>query len=93
MKLEKKRFADVVLLKFVGEFDTFNLPMFSERVDRMLNAGDVFYVLDVRLLTFINSSALGYLIKMSKRVMAPTTLLLSTTMRRRKFCFRNKPAA
>jgi len=34
----------------------------------MIEAGDVLYVLDVRLLTFINSSALGYLIKMSKRV-------------------------
>jgi anti-sigma B factor antagonist len=68
MKLEKKRFGDVVVLKFVGEFDTFNLPMFSERVDRMLDAGDSLFILDVRLLTFINSSALGYLIRMSKRV-------------------------
>jgi anti-sigma B factor antagonist len=68
MKLEKKQFGDVVLLKFVGEFDTFNLPMFGERVDRMIDSGNVLFILDVRLLTFINSTALGYLIRMSKRV-------------------------
>ena len=61
MKLEKKRYEDIVILKFVGEFDTFNLPMFGERVDRMIDGGDILLVLDVRLLTFINSTALGYL--------------------------------
>lgn len=68
MKLEKKRYEDIVILRFVGEFDTFNLPLFSERVDRMIEGGDVKFVLDVHLLTFINSSALGYLIRMKKRV-------------------------
>jgi len=68
MKLEEKRFKDVAILTFVGEFDTFNLPMFSERVDRMLEDGDKLFILDVRLLTFINSSALGYLIQLSRRV-------------------------
>jgi anti-anti-sigma factor len=68
MRLEKKRFEDIVILRFVGEFDTFNLPLFSERVDRMINGGDRFFVLDVKLLTFINSTALGYLIKMSNRL-------------------------
>lgn len=67
MKLEKKRYEDIVILRFVGEFDTFNLPLFSERVDRMIESGDHWFVLDVRLLTFINSTALGYLIRMSKR--------------------------
>ena len=68
MKLEKKRYEDIVILRFVGEFDTFNLPLFSERVDRMIDSGDRRFVLNVHLLTFINSSALGYLIKMAKRL-------------------------
>ena len=66
MKLEKHRYEDVIILKFTGEFDTFNLPAFSERIDRMITAGDNQFVLDLRLLKFINSAALGYLIKTRK---------------------------
>jgi anti-anti-sigma factor len=72
MKLEKFRYDDaevnVVILKFTGEFDTFNLPGFSERIDRMIALGDVKMVLDLHLLKFINSAALGYLIKTHKAV-------------------------
>jgi anti-sigma B factor antagonist len=68
MKLEKHRYEDVVILKFTGEFDTFNLPAFSERIDRMIDSGDEKFVFDLRLLKFINSAALGYLIKTSKRL-------------------------
>lgn len=72
MKLEKFRYDDgevnVVILKFTGEFDTFNLPGFSERIDRMIAVGDTRMVLDLHLLKFINSAALGYLIKTHKAV-------------------------
>jgi anti-anti-sigma factor len=68
MKLEKHRYEDVIILKFTGEFDTFNLPAFSERIDRMIDSGDNQFVFDLRLLKFINSAALGYLIKTSKRL-------------------------
>lgn len=68
MKLEKKRYEDVIILRFVGEFDTFNLPLFSERMDRMIDAGNRKFIMNVRLLTFINSTALGYLIKTGKRL-------------------------
>jgi anti-sigma B factor antagonist len=68
MRLEKKRYDDIVILKFTGEFDTFNLPAFSERIDRMVSGGDVSFVLDLHLLKFINSAALGYLIKTAKSV-------------------------
>jgi anti-anti-sigma factor len=68
MKLEKKRYEDIVILKFVGEFDTFNLPGFTERVEKMVAGGDHHFILDVYLLKFINSSALGYLIRLSKEL-------------------------
>jgi anti-anti-sigma factor len=70
MRLEKHRYEDVVILKFTGEFDSFNLPAFSERIDQMIEQGDALLVLDLHLLKFINSAALGYLIKMSKAVKA-----------------------
>ena len=68
MRLEKKRFEDIVILRFVGEFDTFNLPLFGERMDRMIEAGNHRFVMNVRLLTFINSTALGFMIRTSKRL-------------------------
>ena len=68
MKLEKKRYDDVVILKFTGEFDAFNLPTFSQKIDQMIEAGDTQLILDLHALKFINSAALGYLIKTSKRV-------------------------
>jgi anti-anti-sigma factor len=66
MKLEKKRYDDLVILKFTGEFDTFNLPDFSERINRMIEGGDVLFILDLHLLKFVNSAALGYLVKTAK---------------------------
>lgn len=68
MKLEKHRYDDLIILKFTGEFDTFNLPGFSERIDKMISQGDNLIILDLHLLKFINSAALGYLIKTSKSV-------------------------
>jgi anti-anti-sigma factor len=68
MKLEKRRYDDVVILKFTGEFDAFNLPTFSQKIDAMIGAGDRQLILDLHLLKFINSAALGYLIKTSKRL-------------------------
>jgi anti-anti-sigma factor len=74
MKLEKFRYDEgeisVVVLKFTGDFDTFNLPAFSERIDRMIALGDTRLVLDLHLLKFINSAALGYLIKTHKAIAA-----------------------
>ena len=70
MKLEKRRFDDVLILRFVGEFDSFNLQGFSERIDKLVQGGDIRLILDCHLLKFINSAALGYLIKMRKSVVA-----------------------
>ena len=68
MKVEKRRYDDVVILKFIGEFDASNLPTFAAKIDQMVDAGDRQLVLDLHALKFINSSALGYLIKTGKRV-------------------------
>lgn len=67
MKLEKRRYDDVVILKFIGEFDASNLGTFSPKINQMVAAGDKQIILDVHALKFINSSALGFLIKVNKR--------------------------
>lgn len=68
MKLEKRRYDDVVILRFIGEFDASNLQTFQPKIDQMIEAGDRQLVLDLHALKFVNSSALGYLIKANKRV-------------------------
>ena len=68
MKLQKHRYDDIVILKFTGELETFNLPVFSEKLDRMIEVGDREFILDLYLLRFINSAALGYLIRTAKTV-------------------------
>ncbi len=68
MKLETLKYEDVLILKFTGEFDAFNLPRFSAKLDEMVDRGARRLVLDLHALKFINSAALGYLIKTSKRL-------------------------
>jgi anti-sigma B factor antagonist len=67
MKVERKRWENVTILSFVGEFDAFNLPTYSQKIDGLVEGGEVQMVFNLRLLTFINSSALGYLLKVKKR--------------------------
>jgi anti-sigma B factor antagonist len=67
MKVERKQWGDVTILSFVGEFDAFNLPTFSSKIDHLIETGQTNLVFNLRLLTFINSSALGYLVKTKKR--------------------------
>ena len=68
MKVERKQWSDVTLLKFVGEFDAFNLPTFSSKIDNLVEQGFTSLVFNLKLLKFINSSALGYLVKTKKAV-------------------------
>jgi len=68
MKIERKTAGDVNILAFTGEFDAFNLPQISEKIDDLVQRGCNRLVFNLHLLKFINSSALGYLIKTAKRL-------------------------
>jgi len=49
-----------------GEFDTFYCPALQKEIDALITAGVVRVVLSLRLVKFINSTALGSIIKASK---------------------------
>ena len=68
MKIERKTAGNVTILAFTGEFDAFNLPTVGEKIDQLIQKGCTHLVFNLRLLKFINSSALGYLIKTAKRL-------------------------
>lgn len=67
MKLDYSTVGDVTVLEFTGEFDAFNLAPISKAIDEIIGRGEAQLVLDLRLLTFVNSSALGYMLQAHKR--------------------------
>lgn len=65
MNIEKQTVGDVTLLTFFGEFDAAADAAQLEEIDELI--GDCTHVIfNFHGLTFVNSSALGYLLKTSK---------------------------
>lgn len=55
-----------VILHLRGEFDTYYCPMLQEEIDAVQRGGVQRVVLNLRMVKFINSTALGAIIKASK---------------------------
>jgi anti-anti-sigma factor len=54
------------ILHLRGEFDTYYVPLLQEEIDGLLKAGVRHAALNLRLVKFVNSTALGAMIKASK---------------------------
>jgi len=61
---------DHAILHLRGEFDTYYVPLLQKEIDDLAKAGIVRVVLNLRLVKFINSTALGAIIKSSKGLTA-----------------------
>lgn len=59
---------DHAVLHLRGEFDTYYVPLLQEEVEGLIKAGVSRAVLNLRLVKFINSTALGAIIKASKQL-------------------------
>lgn len=70
MKIDKSIYDDYATLTLKGEFDTFYCPKLQEEVDGLLASGISHVILNLRLVKFINSTALGAIIKAYKRCKA-----------------------
>jgi anti-anti-sigma factor len=57
---------DHAVLHLRGEFDTYYVPVLQQEIDALIKAGVVHAILDLRFVKFINSTALGAIIKASK---------------------------
>jgi anti-anti-sigma factor len=62
--------VDHAVLHLRGEFDTYYVRSLQEEVDELIAAGTVNLVLNLRLVKFINSTALGAIIKASRQCQA-----------------------
>ena len=70
MKIDKSFLEDYAILTLKGEFDTFYCPRFQEEVEALLEQGINHVILNMRLVKFVNSTALGAIIKAHKRAKA-----------------------
>jgi anti-anti-sigma factor len=70
MKIDKSLHDDHAVLTLKGEFDTFYCPALQQEVESLVERGISHLVLDLRLVKFINSTALGAIIKAHKRCRA-----------------------
>lgn len=70
MKIDKSIYDDYATLTLKGEFDTFYCPKLQEEVDSLIASGIAHVILNLRLVKFINSTALGAIIKAYKRCRA-----------------------
>ena len=68
MNIEQNVQGDRAVLHLKGEFDTFHCPAFNEAVEALAKAGAVRVALNMRLTPFLNSTALGALVKARKRL-------------------------
>ena len=63
MNIDKFVNDDYCILTLRGEFDTFYVPSLQEEVESLLDNGISHLILNLRLVKFINSTALGAIIK------------------------------
>lgn len=70
MKIDKSLHDDYGTLTLKGEFDTFYCPALMQEVEALVERGVNHLILDMRLVKFINSTALGAVIKAHKRCRA-----------------------
>jgi len=66
MRINAEPKDDYTVLHLRGEFDTYYCPLLQTEIDGLLSAGVSSVVLNMRLVKFINSTALGAIIKASK---------------------------
>jgi anti-anti-sigma factor len=70
MKIDKLLYEHFAELRLRGEFDTFYAPRLTDEVDQLIATGYRHVILNLRLVKFINSTALGSIIKANKRARA-----------------------
>jgi anti-anti-sigma factor len=70
MQITAEPREDYTILHLRGEFDTFYCPHLQKEIDALMAAGVRSVALNLRLVKFINSTALGAIIKASKSLAA-----------------------
>jgi anti-sigma B factor antagonist len=65
VRIDREQVGEVTILAFVGEFDAADKPAMLEEIDALIE-GSKQLVFNLNEVTFISSSAIGYLLKTMK---------------------------
>ena len=68
METRRRDIDDVTILGLSGTFDSVGLPELSSAVDTIIREGRNKLCLNMRDLSFINSTVLGYLVEIGRRL-------------------------
>jgi anti-anti-sigma factor len=68
MKVSRRKAGDVVVLTLDGIFDSDALPMARRETEEILAAGALKVCINCSRVTFVNSTALGFLVELAKRL-------------------------
>jgi len=66
MKITAEPLEDFVVLRLKGELDTLSCPSFLREIDRLLTEGATRIALNLRMVRFINSTAIGAIVRATK---------------------------
>ena len=83
MKLTIDPLENLVILRVHGEFDTFGCPRFLDEIESLAAAGVQHVVVNLRLVKFINSTALGAILEAAQNLEGQGHLVVSHPS---KFC-------
>jgi len=70
MKIQRRDSGNITFLSVEGAFETDSLPTFSDVTEALVADGGHRICLNFRDVSFINSTALGYLVDVGKRIKA-----------------------
>jgi anti-sigma B factor antagonist len=85
VRIDREQVGAVTILSFVGEFDAVSKPAMLQEIDDLIE-GSKQVVFNLSEVTFVNSSALGYLLKTVKTLRDEGGELVFTEPAK---CFRN----
>ena len=68
MEIAKRKDGDVTTVTLDGHFEAFSLPAVSEEIEHVIDKGARKVCINMKGVSFINSTALGYLVATSKRL-------------------------
>ena len=68
MQIDQRTAGGVAYLSLTGPLETDSLPLFKDCMDKLIESGADRCCINFRGVTFINSTALGYLVIVGKRL-------------------------
>ena len=68
MKVSKRQIANIIVLEIEGEIDAEHSPQFKKTLSKAFEENAKFFILDLKKVSFIDSTGLGILISLMRQL-------------------------